>query len=186
MSDDAKSPIEKRIEQDSIKISEQFKKLQIYNQKSFIGDIEKSLRKALLLCRNSLPVAMIRDDEGTQQRTFEILEEFDGLGMELESLASMVLQAAGSFRNSLEEIIYIGPLRDYPERHYIFSGNLTGQVGKSGKMVPDVLFKKSDLLVEVDRQLDVFDLENVCEGGLQRTSMNCWPMRCGNILSSGR
>jgi len=40
-------------------------------------------------------------------------------------------------------MIYIGPLRDYPERHYIFSGNLAEHVGKSGKMAGDTLYVRS-------------------------------------------
>jgi predicted ATPase len=54
--------------------------------------------------------------------------------------------------------VYLGPLREYPERHYIFSGNLADDVGKTGNMVPDVLFKDKALLQRVNDHFEAFGI----------------------------
>ena len=46
------------------------------------------------------------------------------------------------FRQFISSIVYLGPLRSYPERDYIFSGNVSEYVGRSGEMLPGVLFWK--------------------------------------------
>ena len=55
-------------------------------------------------------------------------------------------------------MVYIGPLREYPERLYILSDNLSKQVGKSGKMLPDILFKDRNILKLLNEQLARFGL----------------------------
>src|SRR5262249_38059043 len=72
--------------------------------------------------------------------------------------SALTVLVAGIFRDFVEDIIYLGPLRENPERHYIFSGNPTEHVGKTGKMVPDILFKNRSLVERVNEKLDAFGL----------------------------
>jgi len=62
------------------------------------------------------------------------------------------------FRQLVKEMIYLGPLRSYPERYYTFSGNPSEQVGQSGEMLPDILFQNSELLERVNAELNRFGL----------------------------
>lgn len=55
---------------------------------------------------------------------------------------------------ALSRIIYIGPMREYPERYFSFSGNQTDYVGKSGKFVPDILISDPELLSRVNKWFD--------------------------------
>jgi len=73
-------------------------------------------------------------------------------------ISDLIILASKACRSLFEEMTYIGPLREYPERIYTFSGNTGRQVGKSGKMLPDILFKNSELLQQVNDQLGRFDL----------------------------
>lgn len=73
--------------------------------------------------------------------------------------SDLTLLACSTFRRFLESVIYIGPLREYPERLYILSGNSSQQVGKSGKMLSDILFRNPELLKQVNEQLERFGLE---------------------------
>lgn len=71
----------------------------------------------------------------------------------------LTMLASSGFRSFLNDLVYIGPLRDNPERFYILSDNLSKQVGKSGKMLPDILFKDQNLLKQLNNQLNRFGLE---------------------------
>ncbi|MCG9890589.1 MAG: DUF3696 domain-containing protein [Thermosynechococcaceae cyanobacterium MS004] len=56
----------------------------------------------------------------------------------------------------LSESRYLGPMRDYPERFYLFSGKSTKQVGKSGKGTSDLLFESPSFLKRVNQALEKF------------------------------
>jgi len=65
---------------------------------------------------------------------------------------------AQSLQDQLSEIVYLAPLREYPERHYILSGNIPAEVGKTGKNTPDVLFTNRAITRRLNRWLDRFDV----------------------------
>jgi predicted ATPase len=58
----------------------------------------------------------------------------------------------------LKKIIHIGPLREFPGRAYSFSGNAGSDVGKSGKYMPDILFKRPDIVENVNHWFDKFEM----------------------------
>ncbi len=70
--------------------------------------------------------------------------------------SALTVFVASIFREFIESVVYLGPLRENPERHYIFSGNPTEQVGKTGKMVPDILFKDRQLVQRLNQKLETF------------------------------
>jgi len=73
-------------------------------------------------------------------------------------LDNLTLKASECVRKFLTEMIYIAPLRDYPDRLYTFSGNATDQVGKTGKGIPDLLFTREDILESLNQKFQVFNL----------------------------
>ena len=66
--------------------------------------------------------------------------------------------ASSLFEEYLKKIVYIGPLREYPERVYSYSGNTPSNVGKSGKYTPDVLMKRPDLVNKINQWFERFDI----------------------------
>jgi hypothetical protein len=70
---------------------------------------------------------------------------------------SLFAFTAGNFiKKLLNDIEYIAPLREYPERFYIYGGNPLESVGSSGKMVFDVLFNNQELLEKVNDEFKRF------------------------------
>lgn len=63
------------------------------------------------------------------------------------------------FRQFLNAMIYIGPLREFPARHHIYSGNVTQNLGKSGRYLPDVLYTRKDLVTQTNELLSAFDID---------------------------
>ena len=58
-----------------------------------------------------------------------------------------------SFHTNLENLVYLGPLRSYPERYYTFSGETTEYVGQRGEHLPSILFENPDLLEKINADL---------------------------------
>jgi AAA15 family ATPase/GTPase len=74
-------------------------------------------------------------------------------------VSPLTLHVCSVFRQLVKEMIYLGPLRRYPERYYIFSGNLSEHVGQYGEMLPDVLFQNREVLEHrVNAEFDRFRL----------------------------
>jgi hypothetical protein len=76
----------------------------------------------------------------------------------LPNLPGLAAQVSRCLRQELESIVYLGPLREFPERHYVYSGKVTRYVGKSGAFVPDLLYKEADLVKAVNRYLRKFGI----------------------------
>lgn len=140
-------------------------RLKTYTLTQAIEDLLKVASYSFMEYRNFLP-----DNPGEWKETFSQLEEF--LPLEIihltklhkslgtfEVLRNLTVEVANLLRVFLGEIIYIAPLRDYPERLYIFNGNTSGQVGRTGKGISDLLFKRPDLLERVNQRLKNFDLK---------------------------
>lgn len=75
-----------------------------------------------------------------------------------DDLSLLTLAVADAFRSILAKMLYIGPLRSYPDRYFMFGGISTSYVGKFGKFVPDILVNDIELLSKVNEQFDRFDL----------------------------
>lgn len=155
-----------------IRLWEHFDK---YSFEKAVEDLSKLMQDSVLPYRNFLPIQF---STTPKKKLYQIVlpDESSGipmeryLGLEIWDLPSIIfprykpdfseitLLASSRLKRFLESVIYIGPLRDYPERIYILSGNLNKEVGKSGKMLPDVLFKNPELLKLVNEKLNCFKL----------------------------
>jgi predicted ATPase len=69
-----------------------------------------------------------------------------------------ILPITNLFNQYLQKIIHIGPLREFPGRAYSFSGNAGADVGKSGKYMPDILFKRPDIVESVNHWFSKFEM----------------------------
>ena len=68
-----------------------------------------------------------------------------------------------SFHTNLENLVYLGPLRSYPERYYTFSGETTEYVGQRGEHLPSILFENPDLLEEINNDLERLGVQYALE-----------------------
>ena len=63
------------------------------------------------------------------------------------------------FRTILRSIEYLGPLRNYPERHYLLSGAHADSVGTRGENTPQMLYyRSSEIIAALNRWFEVFNL----------------------------
>jgi len=69
------------------------------------------------------------------------------------NVSPVALQVCSVFSQLVKNMLYLGPLRSYPERYYTFTGHLGEQVGQSGERLPDILFRRPELLNQVNTDL---------------------------------
>ena len=134
------------------------KRFENYAFEEAIEDFSKANSYSLIRCRNFLPVTSdsLRVEELPDPEIRYLFQEHRRHW--LPDILGVTLQTCSMLRRFLESLIYIGPLRDSPERIYILSDNSSQQVGKSGKMVSNILFRNPELLGQVNEQLEHFGL----------------------------
>jgi len=111
-----------------------------------------------ILCRNFLPDEKVRYDFDTDEPRNHYLSLVYRETGALKPIFDLTLMASSLLRNYLKDFIYIRPLRAYPERLYIFSENTSEEVGQTGKMIANTLYKSPEVLDAVNQQLELFDL----------------------------
>jgi len=73
---------------------------------------------------------------------------------ERKSISLIPFYASRMFREILMRVVYVGPLRRFPERYYSYTGNKTRYVGKTGEFVADILFSDPEILSRINEQFD--------------------------------
>jgi hypothetical protein len=69
-----------------------------------------------------------------------------------------IVTASELLSKYLRQINYIGPLREYPERSYSFSGNILSSVGKTGNNMPDILLGRCNTINIINKWFKIFDI----------------------------
>ena len=91
--------------------------------------------------------------ESETKRKIEIGQESPG-PLTLSPVTEFATQhLCSNFQNCLENMMYLGPFRSQPERHYTFSGDRADYVGKTGEHLASILFKKPELVQQINDDL---------------------------------
>jgi len=138
--------------------------LENYPFEKAIEDFKEANQGLVLGLRNFLPNE-VRNEPHTDS-PFDVkwfypdLSDSSSSGPDAQlDISPVTFRVCSLFRRFINDVVYLGPLRNDPERYYSFSGDLSEYVGKSGKMTPDILLKHPDLLDQVKVQFDRFGLE---------------------------
>lgn len=132
-------------------------RLTSYNLEKYVEDIRSFSSTVRLQFLNFCPIfsnhsAHASGDSGLRRSLSRQMAD-EGL-----DLGELVEAYAQQLRRHLGRMLYLGPLREYPERHYIFSGNVASEVGKTGSLLPDMLYGDRELVRRLDSYLKKFDI----------------------------
>jgi predicted ATPase len=123
-------------------------------RENYIKELIDEIRPDTLTLKNYLPYEL------NTLPIQEIISQYSGYGSEDAGNISLLSLAISTIiKNFLDNLLYLGPQRENPERYYSFSGNQTHYVGKSGKFVPDLLINNKELLGHVNKWFNNLDIE---------------------------
>ena len=132
-----------------------FKKLESYQFEDAVRDLRNALRGSTVDYRNFLPEGHEMPSVGWPFQVPYFYSEYpedeyiDGL-----DISPFTRQICSTFRRLLEDVVYLGPLRRHPERHYEFSGDTTDYVGQSGEYLSSLLFEDQELVEQINSDLE--------------------------------
>jgi predicted ATPase len=73
-------------------------------------------------------------------------------------LSGFAVDCGRTFDSALESLYPMGPYRRAPQRWYIFTGTSPQDVGYSGDLLPDLLFRRPELVQETNGWLDKLEM----------------------------
>ena len=132
-----------------------FEKLEDYQFEDALKDIGNASNSSTIVYKNFLPKSHNRKYIGSPFQvsyfysSYPEDEYIDGL-----DISSFTLHVCSTFRRLFEDLVYLGPLRRHPERHYEFSGDTTEYVGQSGEYLPSILFEGQELVEQANSDLE--------------------------------
>jgi hypothetical protein len=136
-----------------------------YTYEQFLGELDDSLPRSAII--QNFPL-LIRDTTPSQEWPPSVIDEWDQLLsgflrdeigiIEMPNLTALGLEMSNNLRNALQRLVYVGPIREVPERHYLFGGAVPANVGGTGQFAADILFNRPDLLERLNQSFAAFDI----------------------------
>ncbi|MBN1322113.1 MAG: hypothetical protein JXA87_14875 [Thermoleophilia bacterium] len=122
-------------------------------------DEERSTEQLRLLSLDGVLGALfrlMRDDMGIYEEDpdHEGITAIDVAHALLPNPCTMVEEVETKRQEMLGRLDYIGPLREQPSRHYMYSGLSWPAVGKSGANLPEMLLSDERILAELNEALE--------------------------------
>ncbi|MBU1864376.1 MAG: AAA family ATPase [Candidatus Omnitrophica bacterium] len=137
------------------------KSLMIKNYRLFSNSTEIPYNRLISLL-NCFPNKQVDENDWIFQYMleFECFRKsfMDSLDIGKIVIHDYIMTASSLLSKYLRQINYIGPLREYPERSYSFSGNILSSVGKTGNNMPDILLGRSNTIDIINKWFKIFNI----------------------------
>ena len=128
-----------------------------FDLKTYISKRRAEEMKTVLGLQGFLPVGII-----SGERTSSVTGPHSLLRRRADDLAFNVANFTMGVGRALEQVLKslfpMGPFRRPPERWYIFTGTSPEDVGYRGDLLPDLLFRHSELVTETNEWLERLDM----------------------------
>jgi hypothetical protein len=85
-------------------------------------------------------------------------EKYEGEEKAYDEITKFTTIVSSCLEKNLRNILYIGPMREWPDRKLISGGSKTDYVGKTGKYVQDILISDNSLLDKINQRFYQFDI----------------------------
>jgi len=128
-----------------------------FSQAEFIKRMQGGLLGMVIGLDGFLPLGL-RSLSGLTIEELRVINsihhEGPGRPLKMFDLAATVGFAARRIESELESLFPMGPFRRPPERWYIFTGTNPDDVGYRGDLLPDLLFRRADLVEKANKWLE--------------------------------
>jgi hypothetical protein len=124
-----------------------------FSLEEFVERRVKAERGALVGLDGFLPMPSRADGSATYPETaaLRLTREYRvSRRRELFDATEFIVDAGRMLEIALERLFPLGPFRRAPKRLYIFTGTTPVDVGYSGDLLPDLLFRRKELLAETN------------------------------------
>lgn len=125
-----------------------------FNVDNYISRRHKEEMKTVLGFQGFLPVVTLSHAGFTSIATF-LSRRTDEITFDV---SGFTIAAGRALESALEALFPMGPFRRPPERWYIFTGTSPQDVGYRGDLLPDLLFRRPELIEDANSWLKRLDI----------------------------
>lgn len=126
-----------------------------FDLRTYISKRHKEEMNTIIGMQGLLPVGVI-----SRSRVTGTLTSLQRLSNDAAfDVAQLAIQAGSALKQTLEAFFPMGPFRSAPERLYIFRGTNPQDVGYRGDLLPDLLFRRRELVKETNKWLKQLDID---------------------------
>ena len=143
-----------REELESLRIDIEFFSSEDFNLKTYISKRNSEGMNTVLGMQGFLPIGVISAERIAGARWL-LRRQSDDVSFEVSEFA---IAAGGALEKVLGALFPMGPFRRAPERWYIFRGTSPQDVGYRGDLLPDLLFRRPELVEETNEWLKRLDM----------------------------
>ena len=130
-----------------------------FNLRTYISQRREEEMNTVLELEGPLPVRRISSETGSfiyKSRSALFARDDE---TKVFHIAELVIEAGRALEQTLEALFPMGPFRSLPVRYYIPTGTNPWNVGSWGQLLPDLLFRRSDLVSETNRWLKRLEID---------------------------
>ncbi len=144
--------------QEYARLTDHARRLSDYSSKLFIEDIESVGNEEVLLLRSFIPHEKARLASRFNDPASLPATTLPSEGAWRPNPFDWAIALATRAKAQWDRMTYLGPLREYPSRYYIASGNPAATVGKAGENLPELLSSRPEVLERVNSYLKSFGI----------------------------
>ena len=142
---------------DSLNIALEFLKSD-FDLTTYISKRRKEELNTVLMLEGPFPVQSISVDSNSFIERSRSLLYARSNDTKVFRIAQLVIEAGKALEQVLETFFPMSPFRREPERWYIFRGTSPRDVGYRGNLLPDLLFRRRELVKETNKWLKRLDM----------------------------
>ncbi len=124
-----------------------------YDLNEYISKRHADEMRTIVGLQGFLPAAIGYQENITRSLSFIHYRSSDPL-----DLGEIVMDTASALETTLESLFPMGPFRRPPERWYIFTGTSPQDVGYRGDLLPDLLFRRPELVEDTNKWLERLEI----------------------------
>ena len=129
-----------------------------FDLKTYILERHKEKINAALWMQGFLPDSIMSIKRSRWIKRSPSLLRDQSNDAEICDVAELALESSRVLEHTLRDLFPMGPLRKSPERVNIFRGTSPGNVGYRGDLLPDMLFRRPELVKEANEWLQQLDM----------------------------
>ena len=129
-----------------------------FDLRTYISKRRVEEMKTVVGLQGFLPVEIISGERNSSITGPHSLLRRQSDGTIAFNTARFTTAASRALEQALRDLFPMGPFRRPPERWYIFTGTSPQDVGYRGDLLPDLLFRRHELVEETNRWLERLDM----------------------------
>ena len=129
-----------------------------FDLKTYISKSHSQKINTLLRMQGFLPANDVSITKNRWRTYYLSLMHRQSERTQIFDVGELTIAAGSALEQTLKDLFPMSPFRSPPQRWYIFSGTGPEDVGYQGDLLPDLLFRRPELVKETDKWLKKLDM----------------------------